>query len=158
MSTYAITGTSKGLGLELTKHLLDLPSTQIAHIFALSRGAPTEALTTLIQNSNGRVTHVKCAVDSDESVQQAAADVEKALDGKGLDVLVNNAGIGGAAKTLTLEGHSAEFLNQFLNTNVTGVHRCTVAFLPLLRRGREKKVINMYVRHGILLPRASGPC
>lgn len=151
MSTYAITGTSKGLGLALTKHLLDLPSTQIAHIFALSRSAPTKALAALIQNSNDRVTHIKCAVDDDESVQQAASEVDKALNGKGLDVLVNNAGVGGAAKTFTLEGHSAEFLNQFLNTNVTGVHRCSVAFLPLLRRGREKKVMNMYVGRDVLL-------
>lgn len=34
-------------------------------------------------------------------------------------------------------------LNEIFNLNVTGVHEVTRAFLPLLRRGEKKAVINM---------------
>lgn len=143
MSTYAITGTSKGVGLSLTQHLLTLPSSKVSHIFALSRGAPTPALQSLLSANATRLTHVRCAVNDSASVQQAVEEITSALDGKGLDVLVNNAGIGGASKTLKLEGYSEEEVNAFLDTNVTGVWRCTVGFLPLLRKGGEKKIVNM---------------
>ena len=36
-------------------------------------------------------------------------------------------------------------LNEMFNLNVTGVHEVTRAFLPLLRRGEKKAVINMLV-------------
>ena len=151
MSTYLITGTSKGVGLELVAQLLALPNTQISHIFAVSRSKPTPDLQTLLDSNKDRVTHVTGAVDSDSSITAAADEVTKLLDGKGLDVLVNNAGIGGASSSFTMEGYSAEHLNSFLNTNVTGVHRCSVAFLPLLRKGREKKIINLCVGFAYLL-------
>lgn len=143
MSTYLITGTSKGVGLELTKQLLALPASQIRHIYALSRGKPTPGLQTLLDNHPDRVTHITGAVDDDASIRAAADQVSTLLDGSGLDVLVNNAGIGGPSSTFTLEGYTAAHLHQLLDTNVTGVHRVIVAFLPLLRRGREKKIINM---------------
>lgn len=145
MSTYLITGTGKGVGLELTKQLLTLPSSEVTHIFALSRSKPTSGLQSLLDANQGRVTHITGAVDCDDSVQAAADEVTKLLDGKGLDVMVNNAGIGGASKTFKMEGYGSEHVNEFLNTNVTGVHRMTVAFLPLLREGREKKIINLCV-------------
>ena len=147
MSTYLITGTSKGIGLCLTAQLLALPTTQVSHIFALSRGPPTPGLKDLLtQHGPERITHVTGAVDSDASISGAAAEVRKVAEAKGtkgLDVLVNNAGIGGASKTFTMEGYSAEEVGKFMETNVVGVHRCIVAFLPLLREGREKKIVNM---------------
>lgn len=156
MSTYVITGTSKGIGLELVAQLVALASDKITHIFALSRSKPTSSLQSLIDNNAGRITHVTCAVDSDSSVQNAAEVITKLLGDKGLDVLVNNAGIGGASSTFKLEGHSAQQVGDMLNTNVTGVHRMIVAFLPLLRKGREKKIVNLcvssvgYVIFGVL--------
>lgn len=144
MSTYVITGTSKGIGLELTSQLLSQPSTQTSHIFALSRGKPTPALQDLLAAHGDRVTHITCTVDSDTSVQDAADEIGRALGGKrGVDVLVNNAGIGGAASNFRMEGYSSQRLNEMLNTNVTGVHRMTVAMLPLLRKGEGKKIVNL---------------
>jgi NAD(P)-dependent dehydrogenase (short-subunit alcohol dehydrogenase family) len=34
-------------------------------------------------------------------------------------------------------------LDKVLHTNVTGAHMVTSAFLPLLKEGKEKKVVNM---------------
>jgi len=93
MSSYVISGTSRGIGLELTKQLLALPSSQISTIVALSRSSPSDGLQTLLNTHTDRLHHVIAAVDDNASVQKAATDVEKILGNKGLDVLVNNAGI-----------------------------------------------------------------
>lgn len=77
---------------------------------------------------------------SDQSSINTATDqVTQELGGKGLDVLINNAGIqsresGGAIRT--------EVLNEVLHTNVTSVHMVSSAFLPLLRKG-NKKIVNI---------------
>lgn len=43
-------------------------------------------------------------------------------------------------------------LNDIFHTNVTAVHNVTQAFLPLLRKGEKKVVINMSVTTRVLLP------
>ena len=95
MATYLITGSSRGLGLELATQLANLPSTQVARIFATARSAPSTNLTRLIENSSGRVVYVKLDTSDHTSVTTAAAEVSRNLEdlGVGLDVLINNAGI-----------------------------------------------------------------
>ncbi|THC96007.1 hypothetical protein EYZ11_004506 [Aspergillus tanneri] len=75
-----------------------------------------------------------------ESVQEAVKQVEQQLQGKGLDVLVNNAGV----MPITREGiEKMDALTETFNTNVTGTHMVTSAFLPLLRKGERKLVTNI---------------
>ena len=95
MATYLITGSSRGLGLELATQLAALPSTQVARVFATARSAPSADLTRLIDGSSGRVVYVKLDTSDHTSVQNAAVEVSRNLeaDGLGLDVLINNAGI-----------------------------------------------------------------
>ena len=73
--------------------------------------------------------------------KQAVAQVEKALSSKGLDVLINNAGImpidADGIDTMT------STLREAFEVNVEAVHNVMAAFLPLLRKGRDKKVVNM---------------
>ena len=40
---------------------------------------------------------------------------------------------------------NADNLTDVMDTNVTGTHRVTQAFLPLLRRGTRKTIVNMCV-------------
>lgn len=92
MASYLITGASRGIGLELTRQLSSLPSSTVSKVFATARGdAP--ALKELTQKSSGKVVIVKLDTTSLESAKQAAAEVESHLEGKGLDVLINNAGV-----------------------------------------------------------------
>lgn len=39
--------------------------------------------------------------------------------------------------------HDRDNLNDIFQTNVTSVHMVTQAFLPLLRKGNKKSIVNM---------------
>lgn len=94
MATYLITGSSRGLGLELVTQLAALPSAQVGRIFATTRSEPSAALTNLVDGSSGRVVRVELDTCDKTSVTNASTEVAKILhaDDTGLDVLINNAG------------------------------------------------------------------
>ena len=92
MAAFLITGSSRGFGLALVRELLSLPATDVGKVIASARGESPD-LDELAKSSPGRVVIVKLDVTNQESINQAAAEVEAKLEGKGLDVLINNAGI-----------------------------------------------------------------
>ena len=143
MATYVITGTSKGIGLELTRQLCELPESNVKNIFAISRSQPSQALEDLIQGSNGRVVSVIASVCDIESIKRAADEIRCHLGSDGVDVLVNNAGVAGVTPGGSVIGMETEHMERCFDTNVIGAHRMIAAFMPLLSQGREKKVINM---------------
>ncbi|WZH40711.1 short-chain dehydrogenase/reductase SDR [Fusarium acuminatum] len=92
MSSYLITGCSRGIGFALTSLLASKPTSEVGKIFAGARHE-TDALKKLTTESNGRVEFIPLEVTSEQSVKQAFETVKKALGSNGLDVLINNAGI-----------------------------------------------------------------
>lgn len=92
MASYLITGTSRGIGLALTGILASKPVSEVSVVFAATR-TETNALQQLVSQSAGRVHLVKIDVTDEESIKNAAADVQKLLNGKGLDILINGVGI-----------------------------------------------------------------
>ncbi|KAL9611165.1 MAG: hypothetical protein Q9167_004187 [Letrouitia subvulpina] len=142
MASYLVTGASRGIGLELTKQLLQLPASQVGKVFALTRSEPPAPLQDLLNELPDRLVHIVASVDDSDSVQRAARDVEANLKSRGLDVLINNAAIQsfspGGTKTATPEQLAHAF-----DVNVIGPQRMISAFLPLLDAGRQKKVINV---------------
>ena len=93
MASYLITGSSRGLGLAMVSHLLTKPAGEVGTIFATARSDNPANLQQVIEAAAGRVKFVKLDVTDKASVQAAVSAVENLLGGKGLDVLVNNAGI-----------------------------------------------------------------
>lgn len=77
-------------------------------------------------------------VADDASVQRAVDSVVRELGG--VDVLVNNAGIGAQG---TVADNSLEEWARVLDVNVVGMVRVTRACLPHLRRSRAAAVVNM---------------
>lgn len=146
MATYLITGASRGIGLELTKQLLELPVSQVSKVFAVARNAESDAIKQLEQKYSDRLYPVSASVDNTASVQKAVEVVKGKLNGQSLDVLVNNAGISGLTNG-SIKDMELDQLTNILDVNVVGVQRVTAAFLPLLEQGSQKKVINMYVNH-----------
>ena len=131
MTITFITGANKGLGRETARRLVEAGHTVIV-------GARNAALGQEAADAVG-ARFVPIDVTDDASVAAAAEDVE-AHEGR-LDVLINNAGITGPlAKPEELTGEDALSV---LNTNTASVVRVTHAFLPLLRRSADPRVVNV---------------
>jgi NAD(P)-dependent dehydrogenase (short-subunit alcohol dehydrogenase family) len=79
-------------------------------------------------------------VSDPASIERAAAAV--ADDPGGLDVLVNNAGIG---SDFGVAGVEPDFdaLQRALDTNFFGAYRLSIALLPLLRRSEHPRIVNV---------------
>jgi len=77
-------------------------------------------------------------VDDDASVRDA---IGKALAERGhIDVLVNNAGIGGGG---AVEEVPMDFFRQMMETNFFGALRCMKAVIPSMRERRQGCIINV---------------
>jgi NAD(P)-dependent dehydrogenase (short-subunit alcohol dehydrogenase family) len=116
MTTTLITGANRGIGKETARQLVAVGHTVYAGARDEARG----------REAAGEVgaRFVQLDVTDNASVAAALAQIEA---GGGLDVLVNDAGIG----MLALNGPDA--LRVF-DTNAVGIIRVTEAALPLLRR------------------------
>jgi len=79
-----------------------------------------------------------CDVGDDASVSSAVAEAAARLGG--LDVLVNNAGIGAQG---TVEGFDSAEWERVLGVNVLGVARVSAAALPWLRRSEHAAIVNV---------------
>ena len=140
MSSYLVTGAGRGLGLGFVRQLSQRPPEQVSVIFAAIRGPPHGPLEKLADESNGRLVILRMAVADKSSIPPAVEQVKARLAGKGLDVLINNAGVmaispGGIA--------TMDNLIDVIQVNVGGAQNVTSAFLPLLKEGRQKKVLNV---------------
>lgn len=93
MASYLVTGASRGLGLALVTRLATLPKTEVGTIIATTRQDNSARLKEIADTSALRVQIVKLDVTDESSVKDGVAAVERQLKGKGLDYLVNNAGV-----------------------------------------------------------------
>src|SRR5438034_894613 len=84
------------------------------------------------------ITMLICDVINDESVQRVVDDVLSRTSR--IDLLVNNAGIGllGGAEESTTAQAKAVF-----DVNVFGIIRMTNAVLPVMRRQRSGRIVNL---------------
>lgn len=96
MASYLVTGTSRGLGLAIVAHLANASRSDVGVIFAAAR-SQTPNLKDLVEKSSGRVVYISMDTTNQVEVDNAVKAVEKRLGDKGLDYLINNAGVGGFA-------------------------------------------------------------
>lgn len=88
MPNVLITGSARGLGLEMVKRF----SSQGDFVIATSR-KPSPGIKEVVEQSNGRVVFVPLEVTDDSSVAQSVKEVQSILGQSGLDILVNCAGV-----------------------------------------------------------------
>ncbi|CAG8181108.1 unnamed protein product [Penicillium salamii] len=93
MASYLVTGCSRGLGLALIARLTTFPKTEVGTIIATARRDDSPRLKEVVKASSGRVQLINLDVTNPESVNKAVGAVEHGLEGKGLDYLINNAGV-----------------------------------------------------------------
>jgi short-subunit dehydrogenase len=121
-----VTGAAAGIGRATAKALVSAGY----RVFGTSRKAAV--------GSTHGITMLTCDVTSATSVAQMVAEVMKQADR--IDVLVNNAGnalIGGA------EESSVEQAQALFDVNVFGVLRVTNEVLPIMRRQRSGRIVNI---------------
>ena len=123
-----ITGTSSGFGRLGAEHYARLG----AKVFATMRNLPrpeAEELRALASDEGLDITVIEIDVLSDEQVAVGVAEAER-LAGGGIDVLVNNAGIGISGPVEVQDMQATELI---FGTNVLGAHRMARAVLPGMR-------------------------
>ena len=145
MKTAFITGANKGIGFETAKQLLQ----KGLYVYIGSRNLENglQAVEKLNAENLTNVEAIQIDVTDDNSVKNARTEIGKKTDT--LDVLINNAGINGGAPYTALESSSEQFLSAF-NTNVFGVARVTQAFIDLLKKSPEPRIVNVSTSVGSL--------
>lgn len=126
-----VTGANKGIGLETVRRLVGA-----GHRVYL--GARNPELGRAAADAAGAEL-VELDVTSDDSVGRAADIVERA-EGH-LDVLVNNAGITGPVRDV--HEYEGDDMAAVLMTNVVGYVRVIHAFLPLLERSSDPRIVHV---------------
>jgi NAD(P)-dependent dehydrogenase (short-subunit alcohol dehydrogenase family) len=119
-----VTGGASGIGLATAALLA-------------GRGATVSVLDRKLQDLPDPLRGFTADVGDDAAVRTAVDAAAEAMGG--VDVLVNNAGIGAQG---TVEGNSDDEWHRVLDVNVVGMVRVSRAALPYLRRSRHAAIVN----------------
>lgn len=143
--TALITGANKGIGFETAKQLLQ----KGFYIYIGSRDLKNglEAVEKLKSEGLINVEAIQIDVTHETSVKTAREEIGKKT--AQLDVLINNAGINGGTPYTALDAGINQFMSAF-NTNVFGVVRVTQAFIDLLQKSAEPRIVNVSTSVGSL--------
>ena len=133
-----VTGANKGIGLETVRQLAQSGLRVI--LASRSREKGVEAALKL-QTEGLAVEALQLDVTSAASIAEAAREVER-KHGR-LDVLVNNAGVLVDDYTRKPSEQSLDVWRKTFDTNVVGLIAVTQAFLPLLRRSKSGRIVNL---------------
>ena len=130
-----VTGSSSGIGHETALTLARNGYTTYATMRNISKAAEIQSIAS---KENLPIIVKQLDVTKDESVRNAIQQITS--EAGRIDVVVNNAGYGltGAFEDLSIEEIKAQY-----ETNFFGVIRVTQAVLPIMRKQRSGKIINI---------------
>ncbi|CAJ0601079.1 unnamed protein product [Cylicocyclus nassatus] len=123
-----ITGADRGIGFGLVQQFLNIKT--VEHVIAGALDPDTSK--DLHGISDDRLHVVKIDVEDDQSIVDACAQVEEIVGERGLNLLVNNAGV--LPTYFTSGTISRKKLAKCLNVNVMGTIIVSQTFLPLLKK------------------------
>ncbi|KAK4513083.1 uncharacterized protein ATC70_000121 [Mucor velutinosus] len=138
---YVVTGASRGIGLEFVKQI----ASENDLVFACARNVSnSKELVDLAAENKDNIIPITLDTTNLDTINSAVAEItEKAPEG--IDVLINNAGIG-STRDYNIETVPQEEFTRVINTNVIGTSNVTQRFIPLLRKRGEqqlKKIVNI---------------
>lgn len=136
-----ITGTSRGIGLELTRQALQRGDTVIAVVRTPER---SEGLTDLKKRYPDQLQLLAVDVTSEEAPGKIANAA-----GKSLDLLINNAGV-------LLDGESIHDFMESFRVNAVAPFALTKALLPALKNSSAPKVVQITSKMGSIDDNESG--
>ncbi|MGK7914632.1 MAG: SDR family oxidoreductase [Prochloraceae cyanobacterium] len=142
--TALVTGGNRGIGLAICQGLLDAGFALFLTARNTEKGkAAAEKLST----GSNSVELIELDVTDDQSIKNAVKSVTQITDS--LDVLVNNAGIYPDVG-VNIETVSRDLLTQTMNTNAFSPIVITQAFIPILEKAANPKIINVSSGNGQL--------
>ena len=138
MKTVLITGANKGIGFETARQLLE----NGYFVFVGSRNIENGKSAVQELNKAGfeNVEAIQLDVTDIASVENARKEIGNKIEV--LDVLINNAGVNGGFPQAALEAKAEAFQN-VMDTNLYGVVRVTQAFIDLLKKSDQPRIVNV---------------
>ncbi|HKQ18759.1 MAG TPA: SDR family oxidoreductase [Candidatus Eisenbacteria bacterium] len=131
-----VTGSTKGIGLAIAEALLNEGAKVV--ISARSTAEVAAVTSALERNHKGRVVGRSCDVRREADVEALYRVLDEAWGG--VDVLVNNAGVG---HFKALEAMTLEEWNAMLETNLTGVFLASRGAIPRMRKRGGGYIFNV---------------
>jgi NAD(P)-dependent dehydrogenase (short-subunit alcohol dehydrogenase family) len=130
-----VTGSNSGIGRSAAIDLASKGWKVYGTMRSLDKG---EKLASLAIEAGVTVHPIVCDVADTDSVNTAMAEILG--DAGRVDVLVNNAGIGGNA---VMEECTPALYDEVFNVNVNGIVRCSQAVLPQMRDRGDGCIVNI---------------
>ncbi|XP_053304497.1 C-factor-like [Spea bombifrons] len=130
--TLLVTGSNRGIGLEFVQQFVKSPNPP-DQIFAACRDpdAPRSQELKNLAEKHSNVVVIQLDATDGASITESAKQVEKHLNGRGLDLLINNAGV---LHPNTLQTQTAEDMMEVYSVNVVGPMLVTQAYYDLLKK------------------------
>ena len=138
-----VTGSSRGLGLELVRQMVERGAARVIATCRKPEGAQQLAR---LAEARQQISVISLDTNNVSTFHQLVSNVQKLCGKEGLNLLVNNAGV---APRFTRIGQVVEEqLVSAFQTNVVGPVLLTQALLPLLHQGgltrdQDSLVVNM---------------
>jgi 3-oxoacyl-[acyl-carrier protein] reductase len=133
--TAFITGATKGIGRAIAEALID----RGANVFVCSRTREEIEETVEALSSKGNAAGKLCDVRVEDQVRAALESCERRFGG--VDILINNAGVGYMNKTV--EEMSSDEFCQTLETNLFGVFYACHHVIPMMKKRGGGYIINI---------------
>ena len=138
-----VTGAAMGMGMLMARKLAKRGWRVFAGVMP---GLDASELTNGVE-----LTVIEQNVTDQAMVRAGAQQVGKALDGAGLDLLINNAGIANIA-TGVIEGVDIDEAKRLFDVNLFGQVRTIQAFLPFLHASRQSPRIFNFSSGAVRVP------
>lgn len=143
MKSALVTGANKSIGFEVAWQLAQKGIYVYLGCRNLENGL--EAVNKLKAEGLNNVEVIRLDITNDESVRNARVEIGKKT--KVLDILINNAGIYGGYPQAALDASIHQFKAAY-DANVYGVVRVTQAFIDLLKKSDEPRIVNVSSSQG----------
>ena len=151
MSTISVvTGANSGIGRATAIHLASQGHKVFGTVRSRDKAGKLQAMSA---EAGVEINLVELDVADDESVRNGFAEILTATDGV-VDVLVNNAGVGGNA--VAEECPPSMYLD-VMNVNLCGAVRCLQQVLPGMRERRRGAIVNITSIAGRMAALAQSP-
>lgn len=139
MKKVLITGANRSIGFETARQLLQ----KGYYVYVGSRNLENgqEAVEQLKAEGLNEVEAIQVDVSNQDSIKAARAEIGKKTEV--LDVLINNAGISGGITMQNATSTDIAVFREVFDTNLFGVILMTQAFMDLLQKSAEPRIVNV---------------